>query len=78
MEMPITHTYTTSDSYTVELVASSHRDVQMMLPTQTLQNIVSGIEIISFINEINVYPNPSNGNFTVEIKGLKHNQEYDI
>jgi len=31
--------------------------------------VISGINLISFVESVNVFPNPNDGNFAVEIKG---------
>ena len=62
-----TNTYTTTAEYTIILIASNGdcpSDTQIVVI-----NIVSGIDMISFIESVNVFPNPNDGNFAVEIRG---------
>ena len=67
------HTYTTSDTYEVQLIASAEGCLSDTA-YETLANVLSSVNLISFIDQINIYPNPSNGNFALEITGQSKGQ----
>ncbi|MCX6312034.1 MAG: PKD domain-containing protein [Bacteroidetes bacterium] len=56
-----THVYATIGTYTVTLVASNGCGTD----TSIIIIAVDGIENIPFANSVNVYPNPTNGQFNV-------------
>jgi hypothetical protein len=64
-----TNTYTVSGDYTVTLIASTP-GCESDTHTVVIEiSIISGIDLISFIELVNVFPNPNDGNFVVELKG---------
>jgi hypothetical protein len=64
-----TNTYTVSGDYTVTLIASAPGCASDTEIVVIEISIISGIDLISFIELVNVFPNPNDGNFVVELKG---------
>ncbi|MCP4121036.1 MAG: T9SS type A sorting domain-containing protein [Bacteroidetes bacterium] len=63
-----TNTYTTESEYEVVLIASN-AGCESDTHKVTINIVISGVNLISFIESVNIFPNPNDGNFAVEIKG---------
>lgn len=61
-----THVYAAQGTYTVTLIVTNGCGTD----TTTQIIIVDGVENIPFAENISVYPNPANGKFNVEFKGI--------
>jgi PKD repeat protein len=62
-----THTYTASGNYTVTLVASNACGSSSF--TQVLQIVLTSASELAFAEYFNLYPNPSDGLFHIELRG---------
>lgn len=63
------YTYAAPGMYTVCLTSSS--DCNSDVVCQPVNITVTGIEDVSLSTALSVYPNPSNGNFTLELEGVE-------
>jgi PKD repeat protein len=62
------HTYSEEGTYTVELTVSNKCGEAMA--SQEVIIVLDQVEDESWIGQLNLYPNPNNGVFTVEIQGV--------
>ena len=63
-----THNYSTNASYTITLTVSNTCGTNNY---QTTINLATGIKNNSIASDINIYPNPNNGQFIIELKSNK-------
>ncbi|MBK8554892.1 MAG: PKD domain-containing protein [Lewinellaceae bacterium] len=67
-----THTYSASGSYTVELTAINNCGASTL--QQTIVIVISGVNDLGMFEQFQLYPNPNQGSFTVEMQGPAQNE----
>ena len=62
-----THTYAADGSYIVELTATNNCGASTI--QQTIDIMIVGIEDVTWVESLNLFPNPNAGHFTLQMQG---------
>ena len=61
------YTYDTSGLYTIQLIVTNDCGIDTM--TQEILIDITGVDDVTFLEKLDLYPNPNNGDFTLHIEG---------